>query len=180
MKESVISSEHIYEGKVIRLRRDRVRFESGREGERDVVEHNGAVAIVAIAPSGKVLLVSQWRAAVGELLLEIPAGSINPGEDPDTCAHRELIEETQFAAGTLDRLFEMYSAPGFCTEKLTVYLAGNLRPEHGIGDDDEFIEVSEVPLSEAIAMIDRGQIRDAKSIAGLLAAARRMAPPAAL
>jgi ADP-ribose pyrophosphatase len=174
MSETTISSERIYEGRVINLRRDMVRVENGLEFQRDIVEHNGAVVIVPLLDNETVLLVSQYRYAAGKTLLEVPAGSINPGENPLECARRELVEETQHEAAKIERLFAMYSAPGFSTELLTVFLATNLTPKAGSGDDDEFIDVREVRLADALAMIDRGEIEDAKTIASLLAVARRL------
>jgi ADP-ribose pyrophosphatase len=172
--EEVISSERIYDGKVIRVRKDIVRFENGNLGQRDIVEHFGAVAIVAMLDAETVLLVSQYRAAAGATLIEIPAGSLNEGEEPLECARRELVEETQYQAETFIPMFAMFSAPGFCTEKLTVFLATGLTPKTGTPDDDEFIDVRKVKLEDAVRMIDSGEIQDAKSIAALLAAARRL------
>jgi ADP-ribose pyrophosphatase len=174
LSEKVITSERIYDGKVIRVRKDTVRLQNGAIGQRDIVEHHGAVAIVPMIDAETVLLVSQYRAAACKTLLEIPAGSMNKDEDSQTCAYRELIEETQYQAGKLARLFAMFSAPGFCTEKLTVFLATELSPKAGKPDEDEFIDVRKVKLADAVRMIDTGEIEDAKSIAGLLAVARRL------
>jgi len=169
MKEEIVSSQRIYEGRVIRVRKDIVRFETGK-----TAQHDGAIAIVPMIDGETVLMVSQYRAAAAATLLEIPAGSLNKGEDPRTSAFRELIEETQYEAANLIELFSMFSAPGFCTEKLTVFLATDLSPKAGKPDEDEFIDVRPVRLVDAVAMIERGEIQDAKSIAGLLAVARRL------
>lgn len=169
MAEVTLSSENIYHGKVIDVRKDTVRFENGDVGTRDIVVHRGASAMVPLTDDNHVLMVRQWRTPAGRELLEIPAGSLNEGENPEICAHRELIEETQFQAGKMEKLFSMYAAPGYSTEVLHIFLATELIPEKGVGDVDEFIEVEKVPLADAIKMIERGQIEDAKTIAGLLA-----------
>jgi ADP-ribose pyrophosphatase len=173
MSEKLLQSERIYDGKVISLRVDTVEFDNGKSGKREVIEHHGAVAIVPMIDDKHVFLVSQFRTPAAKALLEIPAGSINKGEDPDTCAHRELVEEISYRAGSMERLFGMFAAPGYSTEYITVYLARDLTPEPGVGDEDEFIEVRKVRLEDAIGMIESGEIEDAKSIAGLLAVSRR-------
>jgi ADP-ribose pyrophosphatase len=174
MSETQIGTKRIYEGRVINLRVDTVRFEDGTEGKREVIEHNGAVAIVALTDANEVKLVTQFRTPTGKELLEIPAGSINTGEDPLTCAHREIVEEISLAAAKMERLFAMYVAPGYSSEKITMFLATELSPQFAKGDEDEFIKVSTVPIDDALGMIDRGEIEDAKSIAGLFAVARRL------
>ena len=112
-----------------------------------------------------------WQVGVFPLL-EIPAGTINSGESPDECARREIVEEINFSAGNLERLFGMYVAPGYSDEYITVYLATDLTAQQGVGDDDEFIEITTLSLKEALKKIATGEIEDAKSIAGLLAVAR--------
>jgi ADP-ribose pyrophosphatase len=172
MPEELIKSETVYKGKVINVRHDKVRLDNGGEASRDVVVHNGAIAMVPIMPDGRVVLVRQWRHAAGKELLEIPAGSLNKGENPLEAAHRELIEEIQYKAGSMDRLCGMFTAPGFCTEYITIYLATDLTPEAGVGDEDEFIKLEMVTLSDAIDKIRSGEIEDSKSISGLLMVAR--------
>lgn len=167
-KEHIISSRHIYEGHILNLRVDTVRLASGRTTEREIVEHGDCVAIVALDDEDNVLLVRQFRKPAERDLLEIPAGGIEPGEDPAACVQRELGEETGYAAGQLQRIGGFYSSPGFCTEYMHLYLATELRPRVLAPEEDESIAVMKVPFPKALGMIEAGEICDAKSIAGLL------------
>lgn len=171
MTESV-RSERVYEGRFIALRVDTITLSDGATARRDVLEHPGAVAIVPIADNGEVVLVTQYRHAVGEWLLEIPAGTLEQGEDPDWCAARELEEETGYTASRMRRLFSMYMAPGYCTELLHVYVAEGLAQGQPHPDDDERIEVTRIPLTDIPDMIQNGRIRDAKTIAALMTIVR--------
>lgn len=167
--ETILSSERLYEGKVINLRRDTVQLPNGKTGKREVVEHQGAVAIVPLLENGDVVLVRQWRTAAGKALLEIPAGTRDKdGETLEACARRELVEEVHFAAGTMRALFAVFVAPGYSTEVIHVFLAEGLTPQDGKTDEDEFLDIVTLPLSEAIAKIETGEIADAKSVSGLL------------
>ncbi|MBA2313917.1 MAG: NUDIX hydrolase [Chloroflexi bacterium] len=154
----------------------------GSRATRDIVGHPGAVAIVALDDDGRVLLVRQFRVAAEQALLEIPAGTLDVDaatgtvEDPDLAAARELEEETGYRAGRLERLGAFWTAPGFATERMTLYLATDLRPADGdrLGpDEDEHLELSRLPWREAVAAAERGEIGDAKSIVGLFWLARR-------
>jgi len=167
--EKNISSETVYRGKILNLRVDSVELPNGKMTAREVVEHAGAVAVVA-QNEGRLLMVRQFRYPVGKALLEIPAGKIEKGEDPLLCAARELTEETGYVAGEMKRLLSFYSTPGFSDEILHVYLAGDLTYRGQNPDEDEFIQVEEVPVERAVEMIDSGEICDAKSIVGILAA----------
>jgi ADP-ribose pyrophosphatase len=167
--EVVLSSDVVYSGRVVKLRVDEVRLSNGRVARREVVEHRGAVALVALDADGNCLLVRQYRSAVGRTLLEIPAGTLEPGEDPAACAARELAEETGYRPGNLVEILGFYSAPGFCTEHLWVYLATDLVAERAEADVDEDIELVRASAQECVELIRSGEIRDAKSIAGLLA-----------
>ena len=171
--EHVISSEEIYRGKVINVRKDTVRMENGKTATRDVVEHAGAVAIVPVTDEGHIVLVRQFRLPAGKALLEVPAGSIDKNEAPEAAAQRELREETGQRAQTLRRLTGFYSAPGYSSEYIHVYLAEGLSEDRLDADDDEDVVVELHGLDEALAMIASGEIEDAKSIAGLLAYARQ-------
>lgn len=171
-EEHVTSARRIYEGKVINLRVDTIVLPGGKTSEREIVEHRGAVALVPLGLDGQVTLVRQWRTPAQAVLLELPAGTLEAGEDPEECARRELGEEVNFAAGRLTKMCEMYAAPGYSTELLHVYLAENLSPMQGTPDADEFLDIVTLPLTEAIGQITTGGIRDAKSISGLLMAAR--------
>lgn len=174
LTEKKVSSETIYKGRIINLRVDDVELPNGKTAKREVVEYAGAVAVVPLNEKNEILMVRQYRYPVDKVLLEVPAGKIEKGEDPKACALRELEEETGCQAGELKLLFSFYSTPGFTTEKMYVFLARGLtyRGEHP--DEDEFIETSPVPLEKALEMVDRGEISDAKSIIGVLAAKREV------
>jgi ADP-ribose pyrophosphatase len=164
----LVSSRVIYSGKVLSLRLDEVVSPSGKISLREVVEHNGAVAVVALSADGEVLLVKQHRHATGRDLLEIPAGGIDPGETPEQTVLREMQEETGFLPGFIQRLGGFYSAPGFSNEYLHIFLAENLLPARLFAEDTEEISLVKVPLAGIRDLISSGQIEDAKSIAGLL------------
>jgi 8-oxo-dGTP pyrophosphatase MutT (NUDIX family) len=175
MDEHVLESRRIFDGHVVNLRVDRVEMADGATATREVVEHSPAVAIVPVTAGGQILLVRQYRLPAGRELLEVPAGSLDPGEDPDTAAQRELQEETGFAAGRLHRLGGFWVAPGYCTEYIHVFLAEDLHESRLAADHDERIELESLTLDDALAGIDRGEIDDAKSICGLLLYARSTA-----
>lgn len=174
----MLSSKKIYEGKIINLRVDTVALPDGRTGTREVVEYAGAVAVVPVNQKGELLLVRQYRHAVGKTLLEIPAGKLEPGEGPAVGARRELLEETGCEAGQLTRLISFYSTPGFTTEELHLFLATGLKLKEQDLDEDEFIDVVPVPFARALEMIWSGEICDAKSVAGILAAHNLKSGPA--
>jgi ADP-ribose pyrophosphatase len=174
MPERTRSSKHAYRGKLISLRIDEVEMESGRHATREIVEHPGAVGILAW--DGRRLgLVSQWRQPANQALLEIPAGTLDPDEAPEATARRELAEEMGLAAARWEPGPSFFTAPGFSTERLSLFLATDLRPAEAQADDDEAIERSWLHLDEALAAIDAGRINDAKSLAGILWLARRLA-----
>jgi len=168
-EEKTLSSQLIYEGRAVKLRIDTVRTPGGRETTREIVEHSDCVAIIAIDADDNVLLVSQFRKPVEKELLEIPAGGIEPGEDPVECVRRELREETGYLPRKVERLGGFYSTPGYCTEYLYLYLAADLTPDPLQAEDTENIRLVRVPLSQITGLITSGSICDAKSIAGLLA-----------
>ena len=162
-----LSSRLIYEGRAVKLRVDTVRMPDGRETTREIVEHSDCVAIIAIDAVDNVLLVSQFREAVSKELLEIPAGGIEPGEDPVTAVSRELREETGYLPRKLEKLGGFYSAPGYCSEYLHLYLATDLTPAPLHAEDTDEIKLVPVPVSQLPGLIASGSIDDAKSIAGL-------------
>jgi len=163
-----ISSHYVYNGHNIRLRVDEVVLPSGKETVREVIEHNGAVAIVAVDIEKNILLVRQFRHAAGKELLEIPAGGIDPGETPEETARREMQEETGYAPGKLEWLGGFYSAPGYASEYLYLFLATELMPARLMAEDTEEIKLVRIPLNDVFELIRKGEIQDAKSIAGLL------------
>lgn len=167
-----IKSEEIYQGYAITVRKDTLRLDDGREITRDVVVHPGAVVVVAV-DRGELLFVRQYRHAAGEALLELVAGTREPGEAPAVTAAREIQEEAGFKAGKLTKIGEFYSAPGFCSELLHLYLAEELTPSRLPGDEDEEIEVERYSREEALRMALSGEIRDAKTLAGVLLYASR-------
>ena len=164
----MLSSRLIYEGRAVKLRVDTVQTASGRETTREIVEHSDCVAVVAIDADDNVLLVNQFRKPVEKELLEIPAGGIEPGEDPVTTVCRELREETGYMPGKVDKLGGFYSTPGYCTEYLYLYLATELTSNPLHAEDTEDIRLVPVPISQIPGLITSGSICDAKSIAGLL------------
>lgn len=175
--QRVVQSRQVYAGRVVALRVDTLALPDGKLLQREVVEHRGAVAMVVLDEQDRVLLVRQYRPAVDGELLEIPAGTIEPGEAPDACARRELAEELSLAASRWTPLAQCYSSPGFCTELLHLYLAEGLTPAQGQADEDEAITIECLPLADVLARIADGTIRDAKSIAGLMLVAQARALP---
>lgn len=168
MIEKPLRSERLYDGRVIKLDRVEVELGSGRQSVREIVRHPGAVAIAALDPAGDVLLVRQFRLAAERVMLEIPAGTLEVGEEPRACAERELQEETGYRPGTLEAIGGFFVAPGYTTEYIHLFIATDLSESRLAMDDDEVIEVDHVPLAEALAMIERGDIQDGKTIVGLL------------
>ena len=163
-----ISKEVVYDGKLIKVVREKVRLANGNERTREIVVHPGAVALVPVDNEGRILMVRQYRRAVDRVLLEIPAGTREHNEDAETCALRELREETGYQAAKIERLAGFYSAPGFCTEWLECFLLTDLSESLGEADEDENIELERLTADEAVAAIKRGDICDAKSICGIL------------
>lgn len=168
MIEKTISSKRIHEGKVLNLRVDKVLLPNDKTSLREIVEHNGAVAIVAVTDENKILMVRQYRKAVEKVLIEIPAGKLEKGEAPYDCAERELIEETGFRAHQLDEVMEIITSPGFCTEKIHLFVARDLTIDYLENDEDEFIDIITMNLDEALEKIVSGEIVDSKTIIGLL------------
>jgi ADP-ribose pyrophosphatase len=178
MGERTVSSERPFKGKLISVRVDQVMLDNGNEASREVVEHPGAVGILAW-DGARVAMVRQWRQAAGQDLLEIPAGTLDPGESPRTTAERELGEECGLAAEGWDQGPSFFTAPGFCTERLTLFLATGLSEVEATAPEDELLERSWLTLAEAVAAVDDGRVIDAKSVAGILWLAHRLgaSPP---
>jgi len=175
LEEKTIESKLIYNGKVLRLRLDTVTLPNGREAMREIVEHSGAVAVVPIDEEKRVYLVRQYRKPMEKTLLEIPAGKLEPGEDPIECAKRELAEEIGFTPGELKQLAFICSSPGYCDERVYVYLARDLKSHQLEKDESEFLEVEIYPFAEVLKMVLDGSIEDGKTITGLLLASHYLA-----
>jgi len=168
-EEELLHSQLIYEGRAVKLRVDTVQMPGGRKTTREIVEHSACVAVVAVGADDNVLLANQFREAVGRELLEIPAGGIDPGEDPEAAVRRELQEEIGYLPRKLEKLGGFYSAPGYCSEYLHLYLATDLTPSQLYAEDTEGISIVRVTAGQIPSLIASGEICDAKSIAGLLA-----------
>ena len=171
--ERLLNSRRVYEGRVISLRVDEIALESGATGLREVVEHRGAVAIIATDGDGRIAFVRQYRRAVGLELLELPAGTMDAGEPPERTAMRELEEETGLVAERVTPLLRFFLAPGYSSEEMHVFIAEGIREGTASPDDDEALSVERYTMAEVLALIERGVIRDAKTVAALLAFARR-------
>jgi ADP-ribose pyrophosphatase len=171
----LLASEKIFKGLIFEVDRDRLREANGQELVREVVRHNGGAGALPVFDDGRVALVRQYRHPARAELLEIPAGKLEVGEVPEACAARELEQEIGWRAGRLEKLCEFYPTPGFCEEKLHVYLATELQLAAQQLDDDELIEVVYLPLSEAVQMAMRGTLVDSKTIIALLMADRLLA-----
>jgi ADP-ribose pyrophosphatase len=167
-EEETLASHLVYQGQVVRLRVDTVRTSGGRETTREIVEHSDCIAVIALDAEGRVLLVKQFRKAVGKELLEIPAGGIDSGESPEDAVSREMREETGYLPRRVERLGGFYSAPGYSTEYLYLYLATDLVPGQLFAEDTEGISLVRVSPAQIPELISSGSICDAKSIAGLL------------
>ena len=166
LTEKTVAKNYIYRGKIVDLRCDDALLPDGKPCKRELVEHPGGAAVVAVK-EGKVALVEQFRYAYGELLLEIPAGKLERGEDPERAALRELGEETGLVAGRLKLLFTLYPTPGYTNEKIYIYEAEGVKEGPAHPDAGEFLNVRYVPLREAFQMVKDGRIRGGKTIVAL-------------
>jgi len=174
--DAQVASERLHTGKIIKLDRDRIRYPDGNEAEVDIVRHPGASAVVPFLsdPEGEdpqVLLLRQYRYAADGYLYEIPAGRLDPGESPAACAARELKEETGCTAAKIEPLITMVTTPGFTDERIHLFMATDLTHGQAARETDEFADVVIMRLSEALELIQRGEIPDGKTALGLLYAA---------
>jgi ADP-ribose pyrophosphatase len=167
--EEKISSRLVHKGWVVNLRVDTVRRPDGRETTRDVVEHNAVIVVVALDEAACILLVRQYRYAVGKVLLELPAGGIDPGETLEQAVCREMQEETGFLPRKIIPLGGFYSAPGFCTEYLHLFLVSDLVPGRLHAEDTDEITLVRMTIDDIMPLVRSGAIEDAKTMAGLLA-----------
>jgi len=169
MSYEVLESQEKYKGKIISVHEDVIRMPDGKSAVREIVFRGSACAVLPIDKDGKLLFVRQYRHPFQEMLLEIPAGMMEEGENPLECISRELEEETGYKSDSIELLFEMYPTVGFCTEKLFIYLAKDLQQGQQHFDEDEFIELESYSLEEAYEMVFDGRIKDSKTIAAVLA-----------
>ena len=168
-----VGSRRLYSGRIINLDMDEVRFPNGSTGELEMVRHPGAAAVVPFLsdPAGddpQILLLKQYRYAAEDYLYEVPAGRLDPGEDPADCARRELREETGCSAERVEHLLTFYTTPGFTDEKIHLFMATGLVHGEHAREHDEFIEVETMPISRALGLVERGEISDSKTIVALL------------
>jgi ADP-ribose pyrophosphatase len=170
----LIRSETLLEGRAFKIRRDHLRTPDGRETRYDIVEHVGSVIMLPIDEAGNLLFVRQYRHAAGSELLELPAGTRDENESYESCAAREMREETGLAAGILEKVGEFYLAPGYSTEFMMVYIARDLTPDPLPTDADEFLQLERIPVKRALQMAEEGQVPDAKSLAALFLAGPRL------
>ncbi len=175
IEERIIREERVYEGKLVKVNRLDVTLPDGKEAVREAVRHPGASAIVPVDEEGNVTLVRQYRAPIAQVLLEIPAGKLDyKGEDRLEAAKRELREETGLTAEKWMHLTDIVTAPGFCDELISIYLATGLSDGEDEPDEDEFLNVVKMPLTELIEMAKRGEISDSKTLVGLLLAEKAL------
>ncbi|NQD66676.1 NUDIX hydrolase [Bacillus haikouensis] len=164
-EEKTISTEKIYQGKIIDLQVDEVTLPNGKTSKRELIKHPGAVAVIALTPEGKLVMVEQYRKALEKSIVEIPAGKLEPGEEPIITAARELEEETGYGCEKLEHLISFYTSPGFADELVHLYAAKNIKrlEEARELDEDEFVELLEVTVEEASVLIKEEKIHDAKT-----------------
>jgi ADP-ribose pyrophosphatase len=175
LREIRVTSEPVFRGRLLHVFNDRVRLPDGNEGIRERIEHPGAAAVVPVLPDGRVVLVRQFRYAVGRSFLEVPAGKLDhAGDDPEAAARRELAEETGWTCEALESLGAFYPAIGFSDECIHFFLARTLRRGEARRDDDEFLEVVYLPLSEALRDVATGAIDDMKTALALRLAGDRL------
>ncbi|MDR4314536.1 MutT/NUDIX family protein [Niallia circulans] len=169
LEEKTLKTEHIYSGRIIQVQVDEVELPNGKTSTRELVKHPGAVAVIAITDDNKLVMVEQYRKPLEKVIVEIPAGKLEKGEEPALCARRELEEETGYECESLELVRSFYTSPGFADEIIHVYVAKGLKQkENAAGlDEDEFVNVLEITLEEALEFIKEKRIFDAKTIFGV-------------
>jgi ADP-ribose pyrophosphatase len=170
MKFELLKSENTYQGRAFSVRRDHLLTPAGNTVKYDIIEHIGSVSIVPVDEHGMMYFVRQYRHAAQLDLLELPAGTLEPGEPPEHAAAREIREEVGMAAQTLKKIGSFYLAPGYSTELMHVYLATGLTEDPLDPDQDEYLSVEKIPVAEALRLAESGQMQDAKSLAALMLA----------
>ena len=177
MIEKILSTERIYSGRVVNLEVSQVELPDGKQQMREIIRHSGASAVVALDEDNRVLMVRQYRVAAGKVMLEIPAGLLNSSEDPMAAAVREFQEETGYKPTQIEALGGFHPAPGYTTEYINLYFATGLVESRLAGDADEFIEVDRLTIGEVMALIQSGEITDAKTIIAILLLVQRIGSP---
>lgn len=169
LEEKTLKTEHIYSGRIIQVQVDEVELPNGKTSTRELVKHPGAVAVIAITDDNKLVMVEQYRKPLEKVIVEIPAGKLEKGEEPALCARRELEEETGYECESLELVSSFYTSPGFADEIIHIYVAKGLKQkENAAGlDEDEFVNVLEISLDEALEFIKEKRIFDAKTIFGV-------------
>jgi ADP-ribose pyrophosphatase len=172
LKETQLSTEQIYKGTLLDVRRDEITLPNGKTSAREYIKHPGAACIIPVLPEGNIALIKQYRYPVQSEMIELPAGKLDPGEKPEACAKRELEEEIGYSAGKLTFVCNIHPAIGFASEKMWIYLAEDLVKTVENTDHDEFLVLMPTHLDDAIKMVWDGKITDVKTIIGLLWAER--------
>lgn len=167
LTEKTVKRNVVFEGKIIRVRCDDAQLPDGKPCKREVVDHAGGASVLYVR-EGKVLLVRQFRYPYMEETLEIPAGKLNPGEDPARTAARELAEETGWQPASVEHMFTIYPTPGYSAEKIYIYRAHGVREGQVHPDEDEFVTAAFYPIDEVLSMIEKGEIKDAKTIIAVM------------
>jgi len=170
MDFQLLRSEKLYVGKIVNLVVEHVKYRSGNEAVKEIIEHPGGGVVLAVFENNDILLVKQYRYPIGGDVIELPAGKLDNNEDPQHCAERELREETGYVAQRWTKLTTIMTTPGFCNERLHIYMAQGLSPSpqgQSLEEGEQSIKLLRVPLVEAVAMVERGEIVDGKSIAGI-------------
>jgi ADP-ribose pyrophosphatase len=170
LHEERLGSKKIFNGKILGLYHDTVRLPNGRTASREKITHPGAVAMVPVTSDNNILLVKQYRYPVSDITIEIPAGKLAVGEDPESCAERELTEEIGAVGGEIHLLSSFFTTPGYCDEILYLFIATGFKRSDNNLDEDEFLEIMEVKMEESVLWIKEGKIKDCKTIAGILMA----------
>lgn len=173
--EKTLKIEDIYNGNIIKVQNLTVSLPNGKEATRDIVLHPGASVVVPVNENGEIYMVRQFRKPLDFTTLELPAGKLDsPGEDPKICAERELIEETGLRAQSIEHLISIHTTPGFCNEVIHMYMATGLTQGESCTDEDEFLDVDKIHVSQLVDMILEHKITDAKTIIGVLLAERKI------
>lgn len=167
-EEKTIDTKEIYSGRIIHVKVDKVLLPDGKPTTREIVEHNGGVAVAAIDEDGKMLMVRQFRKPFERVTLEIPAGKLEKGEDPEECGRRELHEETGYIAKSMTHLGTIYPTPAYCSEKINIYFTNDMEKSAQMLDDGEFLDICRYTVDELYRMVETGEICDAKTAYAIL------------